>query len=228
MTAAVTLTQKAFFTPLEAVSGFQDLTRLCLVRRGALILAIGAKGVTASLEDAGPQTTGSAIGLGGRWRIEDLAALPIADTGARLVLPLLFRLSWLRLPHDQIYALSRAHRSPAGFFARNLVLALLRGAPLDLEVRDEDAAALKPMREFQNQYVFALKALVPDSAFGGRSATEVTDLVLASGYLPVIRFDNPVLDQGSAAIRRQQLAFGQDQRARLLAARAAMLAQFQP
>jgi hypothetical protein len=226
MTAAVVLPWETFCAPAPAGSEFVALARRCLAERGTLTLRLAAEEAAVALE---PGVSARApVRLEGRWRIAGLAPPPRQDTGARLLLPLLFRTAVLHLPHDQIYAPAREHRAPAGFFARNLALALLRGTGLDWAETAEDPDARRTLRAFQDQYVFALKALVPDGAFAARSPAEVADLVLAGCYLPVTDFANPVLARGSAALRRAQPDALADRQARLMAARAAVLEQIMP
>lgn len=228
MKPEVSLTFEAFCAPAAPGSEFVALTRRALAHKGAIALSIGAQGVRVALEPAAGSEGGAELRLGGHWRTADLSRARLQETGGRLMLPLLYRISQVRLPQDLIFSIGRDHRSPAGFFARNLLLGLLRNAPLHLSDVDENADARRHLREFQSQYFFALRSLVGDGVFGERNAVEFADMVMANCFVPVIRFPNPLLEHGCAAIRRDVLRVNPSRRDRLMQARTAILEQFQP
>lgn len=225
MTARLALTLEAFFGAGGPTPDFIGLTRKCTINHSALSVEIGADAVSVTLVPG--QTPPGPIRLKGLWRIAELTRLPTDQTGVRLMLPLLCRLSAIVLPHDQIHAISREHRSPAAFLARNLVFALTRSAPLTLTPGAADVAAQRGPREFQNHYLFALKAQVAEAAFEGLSASEILDLVLSNCYLPVLSCSNPLFERSSERIRQMQRSDVSRLKPQLIEARTAMLTQLQ-
>jgi hypothetical protein len=140
--------------------------------------------------------------LYGQWTTSSLRFAPLNNVGAKLILPLLFNATEVRLPHDQIYTLGHSHRSIAEFFARNLFLAAVRDAPIAFSDTPVNSVSTQYVEEFRRGYFYILKAAFGESVFQNRSAGDVLNFVLLNAYLPILNFDDPLLRGGAEALRK--------------------------
>lgn len=192
------LSLTAFFKSDSNTEDFRVLLRRCLAERKALVADIGTEKVKISLVNAPPQVD---VALHGRWR-KPCSDMNLNTTpGARLLTPLLFRMSRIQLSYSGIHTVGRSHRAIADFFARNLLTALVTNMSITICRDTDDVSQGLYNHSFQMQYFYILKSLFPESIFQNRSAGDLMNLVLANTFLPVIQFDDQLLNQGAMSLR---------------------------
>ena len=199
MMSTIEVPLSGFFRRDKADLALHHLAHECLAGRGVLTVEFGPAAATLSLEQSDESDNG--IVISGAWRTPGLFAVPPAETGVKLLVPLLYRVSCLRLPHGQIFALARHDRPIVDFFARNLFLAMARNAPLDCHEMAGDAVRTSAAKDFQRHYFFVFKHVFPTPAFAKLNASDSLDLVAVDSYLPVLTYESQLLRCGAEKIR---------------------------
>ena len=227
MSTTLTLTPQECFAKDGQTARLQPLIAACMQRQGALLLELTAQAVQIRIEDAPGR--GAPLRLTGQPSVPDLNLGAIDQVGAKLILPLLFDIQTLCLPHRQILYLGRDFRSVADFFARNLFLAAVRNVTFDIQAGPTHQLP-EPAKTFKHEYCFILKHALPEEHLKARNAKESIDLIALNVCLDTQYFSHSMLNRnlGSAHPVSQHNTAGNHLAAlkmRLLETRSALLAQ---
>lgn len=227
MSEQLTLTPPECFAKDGQSARLQPLIAACMQRQGALLLELTAQAVQIRIEDAPGR--GAPLRLTGQRSVPDLNLSAIDQVGAKLILPLLFDIQTLCLPHRQIFYLGRDFCSIADFFARNLFLAAVRNVTLDIQAAPTHQLP-DSAKNFKHEYCFILKHTLPEEHLKTRNANESIDLIALNACLNVQYFSHSILNRhlGSAHPVNQHNSAGNHLAAlkmRLLETRSALLAQ---
>lgn len=228
MTYEMDIPYRAFFTTEEKPQEFQSLLRTCIDSHGSLRTAITPDHVRLEVLDQADNA--GKLQLSGCWRSPDFRPDNTEGVAVRLILPFLFEITEMKLPHSQIYTLGHSYRPLANFFMRNLFMAICRNAPATYETKQVGEAVTQGVRDLQRQYFYILKSVFSEPALENRSADEAIEFILANAYLPVLDFKSPLLQRGGQILRsalpgRDTARTGR-LKSQLLEARAKMLVHF--
>lgn len=190
---------RAFFAAEERPADFQDLLHACFDTRGELRATIAPDHVR--LEVLDQVNNAGKLRLSGCWRAPDFQPDDLESLAAKLTLPFLFKIAAVGLPHSQIYTLGHDHRPLADFFMRNLFLAICRDVATTCETITTAAAVAQGVSDFQRQYFSILKATFDEPALEQGSANDAIGFIQANAYLPILNFNNPLLQHGAQHLR---------------------------
>ncbi len=227
MSEEITLTPAECFANDGQSARLRPLIVACMQRQGALVLELSAQTVQLRVEDTAGR--GGPLRLTGQPSMPDLNLSAIDQVGAKLILPLMFDIQTLCLPHRQIFYYGREFRSVAEFFARNLYLAAVRNVSLDIQAVPTHKLPESAIM-FKHEYYFILKHALPDEQLKSRNANESIDLIALNAYLGAQYFSHALLNRqlGSAHAESQHHSAGHHLavlKMRLLETRSAVLAQ---
>jgi hypothetical protein len=194
--AALAITPQRLMEPKRLSPGFNDVLQRCLSTRGTMVLRVETGGIIVESDS----TDSAAVALTGRWRSPLLAGAH-SSAAALLLLPFVFLIDGIRLPHDQICTLGRDDRTVADFFMRNLFYAACRNEPFTLlgHPTGVQPTITKTARDLARTFGWIAKALLKDDVFDSPNAPEY---ILASAHLPLTAFSTPLLRAGAAVLQR--------------------------
>ena len=197
MTSSVEISFQEFFSADKTPSSFRDLLVLCLTRKRTLSFRITPSAVILKVEEDGL----AGLKIHGAWTASSFRSAPMGNNGVKIIAPLLFNTCEGRLVWDQLYTLGHSYRSIADFFARNIYLAACRDAPISFK-EDTSAASAQHLRTFRRHYFFVLKAEITEGYFQSQTADDVLNFIFLNAFLPVVVFENPLLESGGRLLRK--------------------------
>lgn len=219
MTATLSLSTADLFEDGRAFDRVRVYLVGALSRRAAVVLTLRANGGDLTLEGA-PDPGASRVD--GNWRAPGIDPAGIDDPGARVMLPLLFLPTAIRLAPVDMISLGHPHRPVADLFARCLLYAGLRNGSISWRVTPIVAPAMS--RDLLHRYYFILRSCLPDTALTSRPPPEGLDLLLANLYSAALPLNNAMLKSGARALRDRHVGDLPTLRRNFELARACMLA----
>lgn len=197
MSEQLTLTPQECFAKDGQHARLQPLIVACMQRQGALLLELSEQAVYLRVEDAPGR--GAPLRLTGQPSVPDLNLSAIDQVGAKLILPLLFDIQTLCIPHRQIFYCGREFRSIADFFARNLFHAAVRNASFDTRAVPTHQF-LESAKQFRREYYYVFNHMLPEEQLKSRGLNESINLIALNACLGVQYFSHSILNNslGSA------------------------------
>ena len=191
------LSYKQFFELKPRSPQVTDLLRDCIVRQTSLRLRLGLTQVTLSVDQVPP--LGRAPTLIGRWR-SPLLESEHYSVGALILAPFVFFIEELCLPHNSLFTLGRNDRSVADLFMRNVFYAACQREQMCFlkATADTNTHTTKGSRDLTKTYLWIAKVHLKNKVFDRNNAPE---LILACAHLPLMEFDNPLIDVGATSLR---------------------------
>lgn len=187
---------EALFTTNRREQDLADLIEGACRSRGSLTLKLHEDSVELGCLEGGAARS---VVVSGRW-VHDLPVADIRGDAARLVLPLLFRVRSMVLPHHCIFNTGRTGRSWADFFVRNLYLTALFAGEVRYLCDDQALPGALAARssDFGRRYLWLLRGALAEPQL---SRHNVRELLAASTYLPLLRFESGLFESAMADIR---------------------------
>lgn len=190
---------KAFFNAEEKPSEFQDLLHDTLRQRASIRATIGIDAVRLELCDHAKLTP--KVQLRGDWYDVNFRIDEFDCVSSKLFLPYLFKISEVSLFYDQIFTLGHSYRPLSDFFMRNLLYAFIRDETFACDASGIDGTNEGSVTNFMRQYFFIFQTMFPEPSLEGRQANVLIDLITANAYLPLLEFDNPLLNKGARKLQ---------------------------
>lgn len=191
------LSYARFFAPKERSPQVVDVVHECVARKSSLHLKLSRAGVTLSVDSSDPQDR--LLTLSGRWRSAVLEG-EHRSAGALVLVPFVFLIEELCLPHTSLFTLGRGGRWVSDFFMRNFFYAACRQEKMlfhTVPAAPSDAIT-KGSHDLARTYLWIAKANLKAKVFDRGNAPE---LILADTHLPLMAYSNPLMDAGAAALR---------------------------
>lgn len=205
----------------------RPLIAACMQSQAALQVELSSQ--TVQIRNVETSDLSGALHITGYPSIPDLDLGTMNRVSAKLVLPLLFDISTLCLPHRNIVYLGREFRSLADFFARNLFHAAVRNTIFEIQL-ESPRKLTENSKNFKNEYFYILKHALFEECLKTRNAKESIDIIALNACLDAQYFNHAILNRplGSGRLGSQNDRYMSnlaDLKMRLLNTRSALLAQ---
>jgi hypothetical protein len=176
---------------------FNPVLAACIKARTGLHVSASDQGMVIKAENS--KRSDDNIELQGRWLSPALSPPP-GHSFARLLMPFIFLIEGMYLPHRHLVTLSRDDRTTADFLMRNLFHSLVRREKIRyVSIVEPVQTKEKQMgQELMRTYLWLAKSVFKDTVLSKPNALE---LLLANAHLPVISHEHVLLETGAQDLR---------------------------
>jgi|GEM_PF-5639909 hypothetical protein len=195
---------KAFFSAGEKPLEFQGLLHETLRQRASIRATISVD--TVRLEVCNHAKSTPKVQLRGDWCDANFRVYKFDCVSSKLFLPYLFNISEVSLFYDQILTLGHSYRPLSDFFMRNLLYSFSRDETFACYASGNYKTNEGSVTNLTRQYFFIFQSMFPEPSLEGRQAGVVIDLITANAYLPLLEFNNPLLNTGARKLQELSVA----------------------
>lgn len=186
-----------FFSSLENSPQISQLLAFVATHKMAVGIKFESTGVT--LCSVNDEKLNAAICLAGHWRSQLFYGSAL-NSNALFLAPFIFLIEEMYFSRRVFFTFGHPKRTVADLFMRNYFHAAVRReqVTLQLTTQPKTDAITKASRNITDVYRWIAKAYLKDEIFERKN---ISELLLASAHLPLIRPSNPLLENGLIDLR---------------------------
>jgi hypothetical protein len=194
----IRLAEKEFFRKIEDLPEFNNLLSIAFYKKKDLILEVSPDGLEIFLSS---KSSGeSTLLLEGHWKSSYFYNSNFCEMQF-LVVPYLFAIYKITLPHECIYSPGRPYRSVVDFFMRNYIYTVVRKSNvITLEVGESNNERInRASINLSKCHTWILKTLIKEPIFDNKNLHE---LVYACAHIEIFKFESLLLQRCIENIRK--------------------------